>query len=161
MPAIQYWFTGTALATFLALLAAVSTLGYGWYRSALTELESATSKADSAEQRAKTARVKDLLGKAIASGGSLLKEQNDKEDNQAEKDAGAWGEKTRDLIAATYGEGEAVLFLDSSGYVFYSDGSAKSNIRNWIDGRMRRATELLRRADSLTVRKDFDPTRFD
>ncbi len=32
MPAIQYWFTGTALGTFLALLAALSTLGYGWYQ---------------------------------------------------------------------------------------------------------------------------------
>jgi hypothetical protein len=28
MPPIQYWFTGTALATFIAVIAAVSTLGY-------------------------------------------------------------------------------------------------------------------------------------
>ena len=46
------------------------------------------------------------------------------------------------LIAAAYGDGEAALFLDSWGYVFYGDGSPKSNMRNWIDGRMRRITAL-------------------
>jgi len=65
------------------------------------------------------------------------------------------------LIAAAYGDGEAALFADSSGYVFYGDGSEKSRIRNWIDGRMRRISELLRRTDSLTVKDDFNPTQFE
>jgi hypothetical protein len=39
VPAIQYWFTGGAVAAFLALLGAVSTLGYAWYRAAVTEME--------------------------------------------------------------------------------------------------------------------------
>jgi hypothetical protein len=42
MPPIQYWFTGTALATFIAFLAAVSTLGYGWYRAAITDAQLGT-----------------------------------------------------------------------------------------------------------------------
>jgi len=63
------------------------------------------------------------------------------------------GPNTHNLINAAYGDGEASLFLDSSGYIFYSDGSNKSKVRNWIDGRMRRITELLRRTDSLPVKK--------
>jgi hypothetical protein len=51
VPAIQYWFTGGAVAAFLALLGAVSTLGYAWYRAAVTEVESASSKAASAAQK--------------------------------------------------------------------------------------------------------------
>jgi hypothetical protein len=161
MPGIQYWFTGSALATFIALLAAVSTLGYGWYRAATTELELASNKTKSEAQKARTDRVKGLLGTALASGNKLIAEQKDKDDDQAERDANSWGEKTHSLIAAAYGDGEASLFLDSSGYVFYGDGSKKSKIRNWIDGRMRRITELLRRTDLLTVRNEFDPTKFD
>ena len=74
MPPLQYWFTGTALATFLAFLAALSTLGYGWYRAAITELESAQNKIESAAQKAKNERVKLLLGNALTSGNRLLGE---------------------------------------------------------------------------------------
>ena len=122
MPPIQYWFTGAGLAAFLALLATISTLGYGWYRAAVTEMESVKNKAESAEERARTALVKDLLGKALANGGHLLQELNNKQEAEAEKDAEAWGQKTHDLITDAYGASEAALFLDSSGYVFYSDG---------------------------------------
>jgi hypothetical protein len=161
MPSIQYWFTGAAFGAFLALLFAIPTLGYGWYRAAITEMESAKNKLESSALRLQTQRMKDLLGKAIVSGGRLIEEQKDKEEQQTEKDASVWVEKTKELIAAAYGDGEAALFLDDSGYVFYGDGSRKSNIRNWIDGRMRRISELLRRADSLAVRKEFDPVKFD
>jgi hypothetical protein len=94
------------------------------------------------------------------SGSKLLAEMKDKETEQAKTEAEAWGTKTRDLILEAYGEGESVLFLDSSGYEFYGDGSPMSVIRNWIDGRMRRVTELLRRVDTLTVRPQFDPVKF-
>jgi hypothetical protein len=161
MPPIQYWFSGAGLAAFLALLATVSTLSYGWYRAAVTEMDWAKNRADTAEQGTKTGWVKSLLGKALTDGGRLLQELNNKEESHAETDAEAWDERTRDLIASAYGDGEATLFLDSSGYVFYSDGSPKSKIRNWIDGRMRRITALLPNTDSLNVRKEFDPQIFD
>ena len=161
MPPIQYWFTGTALATFIAVLAAISTLGYGWYRAAITELESTNNKIISAANKQKTEQAKRLLGEALASGGKLIGSQGEKNDDQYEKEANAWGSKAHTLIDTAYGDGEALLFLDSSGYVFYGDGSNKSNVRNWIDGRMRRITELLRRSDSLAVRSEFDPTKFE
>lgn len=94
MPPIQYWFTGTALATFIAVLAAVSTLGYGWYRAAITEQESTNNKIASAENKEKTEQAKRLLGEALASGGRLIKEQKDKTDDQCEQEANAWGKKT-------------------------------------------------------------------
>ena len=34
MPTLQYWFSGPALGAFIALGAAVLSLGYGWYRAA-------------------------------------------------------------------------------------------------------------------------------
>jgi hypothetical protein len=156
MPPIQYWFTGSALATLVALLTSMSMLSFTWYRSAVTEAESASNKIESAAQWAKTDFVKGLLGKALVSGNELIQAQQNKDDHQAEVDANEWSNQTQRLIAAAYGDGEAALFLDSSGYVFYGDGSPKSDIRNWIDGRMRRVTELLRRTDSLTVRNEFD-----
>ena len=157
MPAIQYWFTGGAVAAFLALLGAVSTLGYAWYRAAVTEMESASSKAASAAQKLKADRVKGLLAKALVSGDKLIRSHKDTDEDQAKKDAEKWGQQTHDLIAAAYGDGEAALFLDSSGYVFYGG----SPIRNWIDGRMRRLTELLKRIDTLSTRIDFDPAKFE
>jgi hypothetical protein len=161
MPPFQYWFSGAGLAAFLALLATTSTLGYGWFRAAVTEMDSARNKADSVEQRQKTERAKNLIGVALSDGNKLLEELPNKDEDQAEKDARAWGQKAYDLIAAAYGEGEAQLLLDSSGFVFYSDGSEKSKIRNWIDGRMRRLTGLIPRTDNLLTRKEFNPSKFD
>jgi hypothetical protein len=160
MPPIQYWFTGTALATFIAVIAAVSTLGYGWYCAAITEMESTNIKIAGAANKQKTEQAKRLLGEALASGSKLIENQKDKTDDQYAQEADAWGEKVHTLIETAYGEGEALLFLDSSGYVFYGDGSKTSNVQNWIDGRMRRITELLRRTDALTVGSEFDPTKF-
>jgi hypothetical protein len=161
MPPIQYWFAGTALATFIGIVTAISTLGYGWYRAAISEMESANNKTASEANKVKTEQTKRLLGEALASGGQLIGQQAQKSDHQFKQDADAWGQNAHKLISAAYGDGEASLFLDSSGYVFYGDGSPKSNVRNWIDGRMRRITELLRRTDSLAVRSEFDPTKFE
>jgi hypothetical protein len=162
MPAVQYWFTGSALYASITLLAAILTLGAAWYRAARTEMESANSKVASTAQQQKTVAVKELRGKALVSGDRLIRDIRGEniEVDQAEKEANAWGQRAHDLIAAAYGDGEAARFLDSSGYVFYGDGTPKSNIRNWIDGRMRRLTELFPRADSLAVREDFDPSKF-
>jgi hypothetical protein len=161
VPAIQYWFTGGAVAAFLALLGAVSTLGYAWYRAAVTEMESASSKAAAAAQKLKADRVKGLLAKALVSGDKLIRSHKDTDEDQAKKDAEKWGQQTHDLIAAAYGEGEAALFLDDSGYVFDSMPLPMNTIRNWIDGRMRRLTELLKRTDTLSTRTDFDPAKFE
>ena len=55
-----------------------------------------------------------------------------------QKDAEQWGEKTKTMIAAAYGDGEALLFLNDSGYQFYGDNSQRGRVKIWIDGRMRR-----------------------
>ena|SRR5262249_45600226 len=160
MPSLQYWFTGAALAAFIALLAAISTLGYGWYRAAVTGMESDRNKAEAVAQRQKTERVKEMLVKAMGSANDLLREQADKDDDRAENDAKAWGQKTYEVIAAAYGNAEAALFLDNAGYVLFNDGTVKGNIRNFFEGRIRRITDLLRRADTMTVRNEFNPAKF-
>jgi hypothetical protein len=161
MPALQYWFTGAALAAFIALATAAVTLGYNWYRAATAEMESASNKTASIAQKRQTARIKDLLGIQMDRANALLKKLSNADPPQVEQEAIAWGQQTHDLIEAAYGTGEAGLFLDSSGYVFYSDGSDKSRIRNWIDGRKRRLSELLQRADLLTAKEGFEAQKFE
>jgi predicted nucleotide-binding protein len=119
--------------------------------------DSATQHADTLAQKLKANRVKDLIGKALDTGKSIYVDKN-LTDEQLKQKASDWATPIRDLIAAAYGDGEAFLFLDDSGYTFFSSNGI---IRNWIDGRMRRIGELLRRNDSLTVRSDFEPAKFD
>jgi hypothetical protein len=65
-------YTGGALAAFLALLGSVCTLGFAWYLAAVNQMELADTKAGAAAQKEKTAKVKDLLGKALSSGGQKI-----------------------------------------------------------------------------------------
>jgi hypothetical protein len=161
VPPIQYWFTGSALATFIALVA----VGYGWYRAAASEFELANNKiqsAASAEQKARTGLVKDQLVAAISDGGDLVQGlPNETDDFMAERSVEAWVHRTHDLIDAAYGSDEGALFMDNSGYALYSDGTARRRLGNFVDGRVRRLSELLQRADSMTVREEFDPARWD
>jgi hypothetical protein len=163
MPALAYWFTGGALAAFLALVttfvATTATLGYAWYRAAVTEQDSAASKLTSTAYAEKIRQVKSLLGKASRATSGLFKDTVTEE--ELTKDAEGWVNKTYDLIAAAYGDGEAALFMDNSGYIFYSDGSEKSKVRNWVDARARRLAELIPRTDRIAIRDDFDPKKFD
>jgi len=91
----------------------------------------------------------------------LVQAQRDKSDDVVKTDAEHWVTVTHSMIESAYGEGEAALFLDDSGYIFYSEGTEKAKYRNWIDGRMRRMGELMTRADSLSVRKEFDTKQFE
>lgn len=159
MPAFQHWFSGGALAAFLALLTTTATLGFAWYRAAITEQESVASKATSIASAERVRHVKSLLGKASNATAPIFKAEMTEE--ELTKAAEAWVNRTHRLIADAYGDGEAALFMDNSGYIFYSDGSEKSKIRNWVDGRSRRLAELIPRTDRLTVREDFDPSKFD
>jgi hypothetical protein len=135
MPAMHYWFGGPALAAFIALIIGMMSLvalSYAWYQAAVAEFEKASSKAASEAQKENTKRIKELLGKALVSGSELMAQLEDKNLEQEardvlnktveriDKDAKQWGEKTRTMIAAAYGYGEAFLFLNDSGYTFSS-----------------------------------------
>jgi hypothetical protein len=159
MPTLPFWFTGGALAAALAFFATTVALGYAWYRAAVTEAEFAQTRGVRATQRAKTAEVKRLLGQAMATGHTLSREATKAED-LAKKDVQAWEEQTVAVITAAYGQGEASLFLDRSGYVFYGDGSEKDQNRIWIDARLMRLAELMPRTDNLIVSDQFSPENF-
>lgn len=157
MPPIQYWFTGSAVAAFIALIA----VGGCWYLAAVSELQLSNNKVQSADRQARTALVKDLLGNAIAAGNDLAHDLSNQPDQfVAERAVVAWTDQTRGLIDAAYGNGEAALFMDSSGYSFNSDGTTRTSLGNFVDGRMRRLSELLQRSDNMTVRAEFKPDRF-
>ena len=176
LPAPRYWFTGKAIAAFIVLLGAVvaaastaSLIGllgagvavvgtvFGWYQSALSEQETETKKRETTAQRLKTERAKDLLGAALETGETFLSELRAKADTtRIEQQANVWAAKTKSMIAAAYGDGEAALFMDSSGLSFLG-GTA---LQNGIDGRKRRLIDLLNRADTLSTRSSFDPSGF-
>lgn len=160
MPPFQYWFSGSALASFLALLATLATLGYGWYRGAITEFESAKHATETKANRVRAEKVKSLLVALLDESNRILKAISKDNLDQSDKAADAWGHRTYDLLVAAYGESEAALFLNDSGYVFYGDSSPESKLRIWVDGRQRRLTELLARSSSLFVRDDFDASKF-
>jgi hypothetical protein len=161
MPPLPYWFTGSGLASFLALLATLATLGYGWYRGAMTEYEAAKGAIETKENRARADKIKSLLVTALNNSDRILRSLDKDKVEQSTKDAEAWGSRTHDLLSHALGDGEAALFLSNSGYIFYGDGSEISQLRNWIDGRQRRLTELLGRSSSLLVKSDVDPSKFE
>lgn len=155
MPALQYWFTGTALVACLAFFTGSVTLaglGYGWYRAAVGEVSSVS-------QRQQTEEVKRLLGRAILVGNGLIGRMRQLTQEEAKKQAEAWAQRTHDVIMTAYGEGEAALFRNDSGYTFYSSDHPTDQVRNWVDGRMRRLTELMPRTDTLRVQSGFDPKK--
>jgi len=49
MPPLAYWFSGAALAAFIAFAGSIGLLGYSWYRAALTEMQSAATKSGRAK----------------------------------------------------------------------------------------------------------------
>jgi hypothetical protein len=112
MPAFTYWFTGGALAAFFALMTTTATLGYAWYRAAITEQDSAASKSTSAAQGEKTREVKSLLGKASTATMPIFKDA--KTDEELTREAEPWVNRAHNLIVAAYGDGEAALFMYNS-----------------------------------------------
>jgi hypothetical protein len=70
------------------------------------------------------------------------------------EEAVQWRDGARDYIAKAFGEGEAALFLSDSGYPVLGS-STKGDMRNFINGRVRRLTELITRVDSLPIKDGF------
>src|SRR5258708_2413695 len=72
MPPIQFWFTGAALGSFLALIATVSSLGFAWYRAAATEQQMANSTEAADHEKARLKLIRDHLQTFYVSGGLIL-----------------------------------------------------------------------------------------
>jgi hypothetical protein len=105
------------------------------------------------ETRERRKAVKTIIGRAIEEGERLLTRNSDGSLGSKEA-AEKWVTATRNFILAALGSGEATLLLSDSGYVFYS---SDGRVGNWIQGRLRRLTELLARVETLDIEKDFDP----
>ena len=61
-----------------------------------------------------------------------------------ELSARKWVTEVHDLIKHEFGDGEANLFLSDAGYTFFvSDKRGRINV--WLEGRIRRLTDLIRR----------------
>jgi hypothetical protein len=130
----------------------------------VSQQNSAVQRSEDLAQKIRNNQVKDLLGRALAAANAISVESNNLSDDQLELKAREWATYTRNLIKAAYGDSEAELFLDNSGYTFIATvgrSQKRNNIGAFMDGRTRRLTELLRRADTLTVRSEFEPAKFE
>jgi hypothetical protein len=90
-------------------------------------------------------RIKTMLGEAHAAGEKVFK-------NNDETAAEEWVTSTHTLIKDAFGPGEAVLFLSNAGYTFFS---SPGQVRNWVDGRLRRLISLIQRCDGIPIRENF------
>jgi hypothetical protein len=97
----------------------------------------------SQESKDRNEKVKTLLVAALNESNGIAQRITLETIEASDKATDDWGRRTYDLIVAAYGESEAALFLNNSGYVFYGDGSPASKMKIWVDGRQRRLTELL------------------
>jgi hypothetical protein len=86
--------------------------------------------------------LKAQLGAAIREGQSLITALDDLA-------VEAWVEKTEAVIRDALGDGEVAQFRSDAGYVFYSGSGL---VRNSVQGRLRRLTELIERLDTITLR---------
>lgn len=106
-----------------------------------------------ADQKDRKRAAKDALGAFMDEGNNLARDCTERD---VETEALEWAMRCRDLIRETFGSGEAALFLDDSGYIFFSSGgSAGARVRNFIIGRTRRLGELLPRVDHMYLRADI------
>jgi hypothetical protein len=119
--------------------------GRVWYR----EVTERKRLAAILEDRKTRLAVKSLLGEVITSGERLLQVS----DEQA---ALAWAENARKLILSAFGNGEAVLFFNSSSYIAYDSPVKEVQIRIWINGRLKRLAELVQRTDTIPIDESFN-----
>lgn len=134
------WVIGGGVFLLYAILAAI----YEKFREIESDKETLEKQAAIEERRA---AVKDLLGAADDSADELP-------EDPSVADVEGWGTRTHGLIEAAYGRGEAKLFLSGAGLKFFSVGT---NQQNRLYAWRIRLSELIGRADSLSVRPDFDP----
>jgi hypothetical protein len=124
----------------------------------LIRISNDRSKADEKEKT--LLAIKEILGKAISDGETLLVDWQKADEKQLEPKVMALGTKADNFILAAFGAGEQALFESDAGYIFYGNGSRLSQIRNSVDGRVRRLNDLVQRSGGVPVRMDFDPSKF-
>jgi hypothetical protein len=104
--------------------------------------------------------VKEILGATISEGEKLISDWQKADEKQLESNANAWATKADNFVLAAFGGGEQAVFRSDAGYQFYSDGSRLNEIRNWVDGRLRRLNDLLQRSTSIPLQREFDVGKF-
>jgi hypothetical protein len=110
MPAISYWFSGTALAAFLALIAAFAPITYTWYRAALAEQ-------NAAEKAQKLA----ILDNYFIQGDTLFrrllllpKSVSDADYKQLQNDIEDWSRSLEKSVSDRFGRATALDLLEVS-----------------------------------------------
>jgi hypothetical protein len=108
-------------------------------------------------------QLKSLLGEAIVSGEKLLQKSTSDTVNPDyfEQEALLWADQTKKLISSAFGTGEAVLFLNSSGYPVLVSPNQMAQIRVYVDCRLKRLSELIPRADTLPIDEGFNTLAID
>jgi hypothetical protein len=117
MPNLQFWFSGAALGSFLALIATTSSLGYAWYRAALSEQSAAASGAEAKQEQARLQAIREQLQVFYVSGGLLVDRNLPKDISNEDfvkyvQEVETWINSTAGWIESHLGKAAASRFMD-------------------------------------------------
>lgn len=115
MPAISYWFSGTALGAFLALVATITTLGYAWYNAAWNEQQAAVKAASVQSEARRLTEVREQLGIFLAEGAALLRLTRQEQSPVPSAEADEWNARVIAYLEKAFGAAFAHRFVDASG----------------------------------------------
>ncbi len=113
------------------------------------ELSAERDRLESQLDQISRIELKNRLAAAAEEAGTLMNiDRTDYEGVQAQ--VLEWTQRTRDLIAENFGEGEAKLFMSGQGLTVYS-GKA-DEITTFLKFRVLRLNELIQRLDQISIK---------
>jgi hypothetical protein len=163
-----YLTTGRGLLiVFIAVIVTRMTLAPYWvwedeHQARLT----AEAKNKELSERAETRlAIKGLLSDFLNEGEAMLSSHKEsKEQSVAEAyriENHVWANKAGNLIEAVYGKGERTAWLSDFGALPETLPDWPTfETRMWLSNRLQRLDELIKRADTITIRADFDPAKY-
>jgi hypothetical protein len=89
------------------------------------------------------ASLADELGKFLEEGQALMARAQDHDQPLPTEEANDWGQRLEEFVRERMGVAKAAVLTNFSGMTFFSNGSDRANLRNGIDGRLRRIVQFI------------------
>jgi hypothetical protein len=158
---IGQYFKDSPRARIVLVGASVALIGFGVGASFYSQHQIVASQGAEIDKRSV---MKDLLHDAIKNGESFTvkpRTQSENDVNVYEHDFDLWSAKTGQLIEDAYGKAERDVFESYAGIGLMNAINMPTVLTTSKFGaRMQRLNDLIRRADTIYMRPDFDPRNY-
>jgi|ERR1700722_3925292 len=158
---IGQYFKDSPRARVVLVAASVALIGLGVGASFYSQRQVVSASNAESEKRF---AMKSVLHDAVNSGNSLeMKPRTQSQDaiNAYETDFDSWSAKTAQLIEDAYGKSERDVFESYAGIGIMSAINMPTvEITSKFGARMQRINDLIRRADTTSMRPGFDPRNY-